>query len=369
MVVAHVLTSLQIGGGERLTLDLAAGQAADGHRVLVVDLAPADGAPGALAAEFRARGVSVERVPKAGGFDPTLSLRLAALFRRRGVQVAHLHNRLPLVYGAPAARLARAVAVHTRHGPRPSSRRMQWLLRGAGHLLHAYVAVSPELADLAVRRGECAPGRIAVIENGIDVDRFDSSPERRAAARVALGVPAEAFVVGSVGRFAPEKDYPLLVRAIAPLLGPEVRLVIVGDGATRPDVEREVAAADVAPWVALPGARQDVATLLSGLDLFVLSSKMEGMPLVVLEAMAAGVPVVATAVGGLPALIRDGETGFLVPPGDEAALRGRLAALRAAPEEARRVGAQARATARTRHAGHRMVRDYLDLYRRLGVRG
>jgi glycosyltransferase involved in cell wall biosynthesis len=369
MIVAHVLTSLEIGGSERLTVELAGGQAAAGHQVMVVSLAPAGEGEGegALAPAFRARGVTVHRLGKRPGFDALLPLRLARLFRRNRVAVAHLHNRLPLIYGAPAARLAGALAVHTRHGPRPSGPRQQWLLRGAGRLLHAYVAVSPELADLARDRGECTQERISVIENGIDVRRFELPAERRATARAALGLPADAWVIGSVGRLAPEKDHQFLVRASAALLGDKGRLLIVGLGPERRAIEAEAAARAVTPWVSLPGARDDIPEVLAALDLFVLSSRMEGMPLVVLEAMAAGVPVVATAVGGLPKLIQDGETGFLCPPGEEAALRETLASLRRDPARARAAATKARAQTVARNSSQRMVERYLELYQRLGA--
>ena len=233
MVVAHVLTSLQIGGGERLTLDLGVGQVAAGHEVMVVDLS-ARRRTGPLAAALSRKAIPVHSVPKRGGFDPTLPARLALLLRRQRVGVAHLHNRLPLIYGAPAGRLAGTIVVHTRHGPRPSTPRQDWLLRGAGRLLDAYVAVSPELGDGRGSGGPARPRRISVIENGIDVAEFAPSPDRRREAREALGIPpTDPGSSASVGRFAPEKDFPLLVRAAAPLLGPSTRLVIVGDGDRR----------------------------------------------------------------------------------------------------------------------------------------
>ncbi len=364
MIVAHVLTSLHVGGGERLTLDLAAGQAAAGHRIVVVSLEQPDGGP--LGAAFTERGLTVERLTKRPGFDPTLIVRLALLFRRHGVEVVHLHNRLPLIYGAPAGRLAGALVVSTRHGPRAGGARERWLLRGAGRLLHASVAVSPEIGELERQRGTSPADRISVIENGIDLSRFEPTPERRRAVRAALGIPDQAWVMGSVGRFAPEKAYPFLVRAAAPLLGPEVRLLIVGDGTEMPAVRAEVAAQQVEAFTCLPGLRDDVPDLLAALDVFVLSSRMEGLPLVVLEAMASGLPVVATAVGGLPKLLTDGETGFLVPVDDQAALRARLASLREDPARARAVAERGRARVREHHSRDRMVRRYLDLYQSLG---
>jgi len=362
--VAHLLTSFHVGGGERVALDLAGGQAAAGHAVSVFSLEQPPEGP--LAGAFSERGVAVERVWKRPGFDATLALRLAAAFRRRGVEVVHLHNRLPMIYGAAAGRLAGAVVVLTRHGPGASGAKERWLLRGAARLLDAYVAVSPEIGVLERERGYCPPAKISVIENGIQVDKFDRAGERRSAARAALGIPADAWVIGSVGRFAPEKDYPFLVRAAAPLLGPNARLLLVGDGPEMGAIRGEVDARGVAAFVSLPGLRHDVPDMLAALDLFVLSSRMEGLPLVALEAMATGLPVVATAVGGLPNLIAEGENGFLVPSGDEATLTGRLAALRDDPAAARAVGDRARARTREQYSGERMVRRYLDLYGQLG---
>src|SRR5581483_4983682 len=129
------------------------GQLAAGHDVLVIGLAPSPDGP--LAEAFGARGVKVLRISKSPGFDPRLVLRLAAALRRNHVTVAHLHNALPLIYGAPAARLTGAIAVHTRHGPRPSTGLQQWLLRSSGHMAHAYVAVSSEVRDAALRQRVC----------------------------------------------------------------------------------------------------------------------------------------------------------------------------------------------------------------------
>jgi glycosyltransferase involved in cell wall biosynthesis len=372
MVVAHLLSSFEIGGGERVALELASGQKAAGYDVLVIGLAPSPDGP--LAEAFRARGVQVLRISKSPGFDPRLALRLAAALRRNHVAVAHLHNALPLIYGAPAARLVGAIAVHTRHGPRPSTGLQQWLLRSSGHMAHAYVAVSSEVRDAALRQRVCRASRLSIIDNGIDVDRFGGGPDARRAAREALNLPLDAWVVGSVGRFAPEKDFPFLVRAAAPLLGPAAQhlrpaahLLIVGDGGEMGKVRGEVAARGVDRFCVLPGARADIPACLAAMDVFVMSSRMEGMPLAVLEAMSSRLPVVATSVGGLPGLIDDGACGFLVPSGDEGALRARLQSLRDDPGTARAVGERGRQRVVERHSRETMVRRYLELYRNLGA--
>jgi glycosyltransferase involved in cell wall biosynthesis len=365
MLVAHVLSSLRIGGGERVALELASRQLAAQHQVVVVSL----GAPpeGPLGDAFREHGVTVYNVPKRTGFDLTLSVRLAALFLRLRPTVVHTHNRVPLIYGVAPGKLAGARVVHTRHGPGRGSRREQWLRRSSGYLLDAYVAVSPALRDISSQLGDCRPHKLSVIENGIDLVRFGAAAGARAAIRAQLGIPADAWVVGSVGRLAPEKEYPLFVRAAAPLLGRDARLLIVGDGPEAERIRAEAEARSVVPFVHLPGARNDVPPHLAAMDVFVLSSRMEGLPLSVLEAMAAGLPVVAPAIGGIPGVIRDGETGFLYPQGDEAALAARLAALRADPAAARAVGARGRAHVQARHSSEAMASQYLELYARVGA--
>jgi glycosyltransferase involved in cell wall biosynthesis len=171
-----------------------------------------------------------------------------------------------------------------------------------------------------------------------------------------------------VGRFAPEKDFPLLVRAVAPLLrGGDLRLLIVGDGAEMGRVRAEVEALGVDGLVSLPGARSDIPECLAAMDVFVLSSRMEGTPIAVLEAMAAGLPLVASAVGGLPALVTDGENGFLFPSGDETALRARVRALRDDPSRAARVAEAGRRLVEAKYSREAMARKYLDLYARRGV--
>ena len=362
MNIAHVLSSFGVGGQERVALDLAVAQHAEGNHVLAVSLAPPPEGP--LAQEFRARGIEVRSLPKRPGVDASLVLELSSLFFREHVDVVHTHNPQPLFYGALAGRLAGAVVVHTKHGANPDRGRRLWARRATGRLAHAYVAVSPTTANVARANAECAASRLAVIDNGIDLSRFHPDEAARREVRAELGIPEEARVVGTVGRVAPEKAHVLLVEAMGPLLDDRTRLVVVGDGSEMPAVREAARRLPGGAYVHLPGVRRDVPRLLAAMDVFVLSSKTEGLPLVIPEAMATSLPIVSTAVGGIPDVLGDGDTGFLVPSGDAIALRAAIRRVLDDRDLAAAVGARARAVALDRYSVTRMARSYLALYQR-----
>jgi glycosyltransferase involved in cell wall biosynthesis len=247
------------------------------------------------------------------------------------------------------------------------------LARAAARFCDAFVAVSATTAAEARRDGDVDPRKLTTIENGIDLARFVPSPETRAAVRAELALPPHAFVVGTVGRLVREKNQPLLVRAMAPLLSSTLRLVIVGDGPERPALD--AALAELGPpaaFVHVLGARADVPRLMNAFDVFALSSDSEGLPLVVIEAMAAGLPVVSTAVGGIPAVVVDGDerrgdgaTGFLAPRGDALALGARLSRLATTPTLGISCGDEGRRRALSRYSAERMVNDYFTVYERI----
>jgi glycosyltransferase involved in cell wall biosynthesis len=187
-----------------------------------------------------------------------------------------------------------------------------------------------------------------VVPLGIDLDRF-------AAAQPALR--KDGPVVGNVARLAPQKDHATLIEAARQL--PEgVRVVVVGDGELRGELERR---ADGLP-VELVGAREDVPELLASFDVFAFPSLFEGLCLAVIEAQAAGVPVVATPVGGIRETVVDGETGLLVPPRDPAALAVAIRRLLDDPDLARRLADEARRRVRQSYSEQRMIELTLGLY-------
>ncbi len=362
--IAHVLSSFGMGGQERVALDLARRQRASGHRVFALSLAEPPEGP--IAELFRAADVQTETVPRRGpSFDPTLAVRVAKSLTKVGVDVVHTHNPQALVYGAPAAKLAGTACVHTKHGVNPDPSRRMWLRRAASRLVDAYVAVTPSLARIAMANHECDPTRLHVVPNGIDTKRFALDLEARLRVRAELGIPETAWVVGTVGRLAPEKNQGLLIDAMSPMLDPRRHLVIAGDG---PDREALLARAKTTlrpELVHFTGARSDVEALLSAFDVFALTSNSEGLPLVLLEAMAEGLPVVATRVGGVPDLVEHGKTGFLVPPADCTALVSQLVWLSTRPQSALDAATSARGHVLERHSLEHMSADYEALYERV----
>ena len=361
MRIALVVLSLDIGGQERLVVRLIKGLEERGHIIDVVTLTRGGALRGELGKtpvhEVPFRGAGME----AHGFDPTLHLRLFRLFKKIRPDVVHTHNGAPLVYAATAARLAGARVVHTKHGNAKFSPRALLLLRAASKFVHHFVAVAKDTAEVAARNERPRRGALSVIENGIPLGGFTRDPAARAAVRKELGIAEDAVVVGSVGRLVEEKDYPLLVRAMTPLLSPSVRLVLVGEGNARPAIEAAIGEA-VRPFVTLTGARHDVPRLLSSFDVFAMSSRTEGLPLALPEAMTAELPVVATKVGGVPSVVPE-EAGVLVPHGVAPAL---TAAIRGFVEDRPRrekMGQAARASAIARFSEDRMLDEYLALYR------
>ncbi len=356
MRIVHVVWSLNLGGQERFLLNLSRALTAKGHEVSVVVMT----AGGSMRAQFD--GIELVDVIERGGFDAGLFARMARVFRARRPDVVHTNNPGPLMYGAFAARgaLVRRV-VHTKHGANNVyTKRSLLFARAAVRTLSAFVAVSEPTSEVA-RTLERVPSRLLhVIPNGVPLDQFGADPAARARVRAQLAIPSNAVVVGTVGRLVVEKDYPFLVRSIAPLLSPDVRLVIVGDGDQRAAIESAIPR-ESRPFVHLTGMRADVPALFASFDVFALSSKTEGLPLVVPEAMASRLPIVATSVGGLPSIVPR-HVGRLVPHGDERAMRDALKELTASPEKRRALGDAAHAYAHERFSLDRMTEAYERLY-------
>jgi glycosyltransferase involved in cell wall biosynthesis len=319
----------------------------------------------ALTAGVRYFALRYVRRPPHPVHDALGLLELVRLFRRERPVLVHANSSKAGFLGRSAAVLARVpVRIFTVHGWAFSARRglaaaaCLWADRLMSPLTTTTICVAHSVRAAGIRARTCRADRAVVIHNGVDLDR----PRRRDGAR------ARPVALLSVGRLRPPKDFLTLVRAVAALEPGSVRLRIAGDGPDRAALSAEVARLGLDGVVELLGERHDVDELLAAADLLVLSSDSEGLPLSVLEAMAAGLPVVASAVGGVPELVRDGETGLLVPPGDPGALARALAGLVADPELRARAGAAGRRRAEREFSLDACRQAHVELYRELVTR-
>jgi glycosyltransferase involved in cell wall biosynthesis len=371
--IAHVITRLDLGGAQQNTLFCVGHH---DHRRFDVELIAGSG--GLLDDEARALAdASVALVPWiAHAIRPAADLaavwRLASHFRERRVDLVHTHSSKAGVLGRLAARLAGVpVVVHTAHGwsfnrtqPAPVRRAFATLERWTAPLADRLVTVSQHNLDEGLALGIGRPRQYALIRSGIDARLYARPATDREATRSALGVEPHHVLVGTVACLKPQKAPFDFVRAAAEAHArcDRLRFVIAGDGELRAAVEAQVRDAGLEGAVRLLGWRRDVADLLHAMDVFLLTSRHEGLPRAVLQAMAAGVPVVASAVDGTPEVVRDRETGLLVPPGAPSVAAERLLELVQDPDLGRACAERALRALGEEFDVHRMVRDLERLY-------
>jgi glycosyltransferase involved in cell wall biosynthesis len=332
-------------------------------------------------AELAALGATIERVPGLErGIHPARDRRawrwMVARLADLRPDVVHTHMGKAGALGRLAARRAGVpVVVHTLHGhhfdaPFPRGRLACAAERRLGKVTTALVCLSPRQRDDVVLRFRVAPPEKAVVVGpGIDGERLLASvdPARVAEIRERFASGGRTLLLW-LGRFVEAKNPHLALAACAvaadALDAPRLHLVMAGDGPQRASVEEAARAAEPA-LATLVGPVPDPGSWIAAADALLLSSVREGTPIAVLEAHALGRPVVATAVGGVPDLVRDGETGLLVPSGDVRALSGAVARLVGDPSLRRRLGERAAAEAPARFGAERLAADTLALYRRL----
>jgi glycosyltransferase involved in cell wall biosynthesis len=379
--VLRVIARLNVGGPALHVTYLARGLAGRGYETTLVagDVGRGEASMAFVADRagvdvVRLRGLSRELSPLR---DAVAAWRLARIIRKVRPDVVHTHTAKAGAVGRTAALLAgprKPVVVHTFHGH---------VLRGyfgrAGTLVFRaietvlarvtdrLVAVSPEVRDELVSLGVARQERFSVIRLGIELEPRVAFDGNLAEIRRRHGIGAETFVVGWFGRMTAVKRTDDLLRTLATLRerGVDALLLLVGDGDDRERLEQRAHDLGLARTCLFLGYQEDVATWYAVCDAIALTSASEGTPVTIIEALAAGRAVVATSVGGVPDVVDEGETGFLVPPGDTEALAARLELLARDPERRAEMGRMGRERVLRRYAVERLVDDVDVLYREL----
>ena len=378
--ILRVIARLNMGGPALHVAYLTEGLRKRGYDTTLVAGSLARGED-SMAFVADARGVEVVRIDELGREisplrDLMATIRLARLIRKERPQILHTHTAKAGTVGRVAARLAGSrkppIVVHTFHGHvlrgyfgpvRTLLFRLleRWLAAGTT----ALIAVSPQVRDDLVALGVAPRERFVVIRLGIELDeRVAPEKKGRGESRRYLGIPGDRFAVGWIGRMTAVKRTDDVLIAFKSLRdnGVDAVLCMVGDGPDRLPLEQRAHELGVARDTVFLGYQQDVAPFYAAFDALVLPSGNEGTPVTVIEALAAERPVVATRVGGVPDIVRDGEDGFLVEAGATDDLADRLGRLARDPALRARMGKKGRERVLPRYAVDRLVDDVDELY-------
>jgi sugar transferase (PEP-CTERM/EpsH1 system associated) len=368
-LIAHVVHRFGIGGLENGLVNLVNRLPPKDFRHAVVCLTE----PGEFRSRIARSDVEVVGIGKRAGKDPGAYLRLARVFARLKPAIVHTRNLGTIDCQWVAAAMGVRGRIHGEHGwdvvdLHGTNARYRRLRRMVSPFVKYFVPMSRDLARWLETDVGIPPRKIRQLYNGVDTDRFQPRASGTRAAALAEFAPPGTFLVGSVLRLEPVKDPCAIVTAFAQAVresggrGESLRLALIGGGPLEGRVHALVRDLGLERQCWLAGARHDVAELTASFDLFVLASLNEGISNTILEAMASGVPVVATDVGGNRELLLPGETGALVPAGEQAALAAAMRAYAAEPARARAHGEQARRHAVASFGIEAMVGRYQSLY-------
>ncbi len=377
--VVQLIARLNVGGPARLVFLAHEGLREAGFAPVIAS-GIAEGAEGDMLSAARDRGIDVRVLPALRrslhpGRDTQAFLQVLQLLRTVRPEILHTHTAKAGTVGRVAARVSRVpVVVHTFHGhvfdgyfSRTGSSLVRLTERSLGRWTDRIVTVSDAVTRDLVHQGVAAATRIERIYPGLDLEEFFAARGAAPELRAEWGVPPGALVVGFLARLVAVKQAHLFIELAERLRAsfPDARFVLVGDGDDRASLEAQTAASPARARIVFAGFRHDLPAVCRALDVLVLCSANEGSPLSLIEAQAAGRPVVAFEVGGVGEVVRDGETGTLVPRGDMDGLANGLARLLTDAQRRQQMGEAGRRFMEQRFGASRYVQDTVDLYRRL----
>ena len=378
--IVRIIARLNIGGPSLHVVNLNQGLSSDRFESILLTGNPNPG-EGSMSYYAQSKMVQPLAIPEMVGEaslkprDFKALLRLYRILRKERPQIVHTHTAKAGFLGRLAAQMAGVpVIIHTYHGhvlngyygPAKS-----WLLkmmeRGLARFTDRLVAVSELVKEDLIAYGVAPPEKISVIPLGFDLEPFFECESLKGEFRRELGLGTDDKLVGIIGRIFPIKNHRLFLESAAQIEQQEsnVRFVIVGDGTLRSETERYAQDLSIHQQVIFTGWRRDLPRIYADLDLLVVSSDNEGTPVSAIEAMASGCPVVATEVGGLPDVVQNGKTGYLVPPKQPEALATAMLKLIRDPETATQMGRSAQQSVKGRFSVNRLVSDIEGLYEEL----
>lgn len=373
--VFYLLDSLNVGGTEVQAVELATRLSPQRYDVTLGCLR----ARGPLLERLRGSSVSVREFYPKGGFDSFRGIyqmfRLAKFLRRGRFQIMHSHDVYANILGIPAATIARVPIIISSqrdlgHLDLYKSGRRIWLRR-LQKLSTAVLTNANAVREAVLSENHFAPEKVRVIHNGVDLERFSKASKDRNWLLPAASHEKWIVLVGNM--HGEIKGHSVLIAAAKAVVGefPSVRFLLAGDGERRKGFEEQVSRLGLEQHFLFLGRRDDVSRILGCCDVGILPSQAEGFPNAVLEYLAAGLPTIASRVGGNVEIIRDGQTGLLVPPNDSAALGQAICRLLREPHYASELGDSGRAYVAAEFSFQRLIdktdRMYTELLQSRGV--
>lgn len=335
--VMQVTWGLVAGGAEMYAFTVAANLDAQKYRSMICAIDKG----GALEAEIQRQGIPYFVMNRRQGIDLKLMWRLYRLFKKHKIRVVHTHHFNQLFYSLLGAKLTGARIIHMEHSVEFLKRkRLARALKFLSRFCDKVIAIGSDGAHALKELAGIPESKLQIIRAGVDPARY---AESKSEARAVLGLNQEEKIAVIVARLFPEKNHKLLLEAFAEVVRriENARLLIVGEGVEDAAICEEIARLNLQQRVTMMGVRRDIGRILAASDVFVLSSDREGLPIAVLEAMAAAKPVIATEVGDLPMVVKDGETGRVVPAKNSQALADALVEILSDQEKAIKMGANA----------------------------
>lgn len=367
--VLHIIDSGGMYGAEVMLLNLIQEQTKLGLEAVICSI----GEPGAgekpLEAEARKRGIKVKEF-RCSRFNIFGIFRILKYAKEENFQLLHTHGyKGDIQFGLIPERLRNIPIVATLHGwtSAGSSSKMriyEWLDARSLKHIDAVVAVSGAMLSSLKNRKKI---KLHIVNNGLpplDFSAESGQPDKKILLDSGIiDFCNDGYVVGAIGRLSPEKGFNYLIETIHKINDSSIKLVIIGDGPERENLERLIDKFGIKGRILLPGYMPEAFKYLPLFNVFVLPSITEGLPITLLEAMQAGIPIIATSVGGVPETLDDGEAGIIVEPGDSKPLEKAIRLLYKDKEHARRLAGKAKEIAKTRYSSREMALGYYKIYK------
>lgn len=367
--IVHGVLSLDVGGLERLVLALTGAACQQGHKVTVICIERG----GQLAAEAEQVGATVISLDKPSGRLPEFIEKSTGVLASIRPDVIHTHQIGAAWYLGPAAKRHDKPVIHTEHGNHFSQSlswkqalKTRWLVRSTARNIDQFCCVSDEIAAAVCRWRTVPRAKVEVIPNGI-LTEISSDTKSAESVRISLGIPADALVIGTVGRLAEVKQQGILIRAFQQVrvVIPTAHLILVGDGPERLKLETLSHELGLTKCVHFAGYQSCPELYYRVMNVFALTSRSEGFPVSLLEAWRESVAIVSTAVGGIPKIVTHERDGLLISSGNVEALTASLLRLLNDQELRSNLGRAGRKLLVEQYSLDRMASEYESRYRSL----